>query len=378
MLAVCAKWEVHGTAIGEVTDTGAHARAARRARSSATCRSPRSSTTARSTTSRPQRPAAPLYPAPAADARPPTPASRDALLALLASPNIASRRPLFEQYDWLVQSRTVRRPEEADAAVLALPDGSALGVSIDGNGRRVAADPYRGTIARRARVRGEPRLRRRRAAGHDEQPQLRQPREAAHRLAADRGRARPGRRVPRARRPDRRRQRLALQRGRRRPDLPDARRRHGRPAARRAPRRPRWASRRRATRSASPGRSAPSLAASELAKLRGEPLPDGLPEIDLPSGPRRPGGDPRGGPRGRRCSSAHDVAEGGLLVAVAECCLAGGVGATLDLGPGPATTPWEPLRRGPGRLRRLGPAGRARRPRWRSTSSAPSAATRSR
>jgi len=30
-------------------------------------------------------------------------------------------------------------------------------------------------------------------------------------------------------------------------------------------------------------------------------------------------------------TSCHDVAEGGLLVAVAECCLAGGLGATLDL-----------------------------------------------
>ena len=51
------------------------------------------------------------------------------LLALLASPNIASRRPLFEQYDAIVQSRTVRRPEQADAAVLALADGSALAVN---------------------------------------------------------------------------------------------------------------------------------------------------------------------------------------------------------------------------------------------------------
>ena len=72
----------------------------------------------------------------------------EALLALLASPNLASRRPLFEQYDWIVQSRTVRRPEEADAAVLVLPDGGGLGVSIDGNGRRVAADPYRGRSRR--------------------------------------------------------------------------------------------------------------------------------------------------------------------------------------------------------------------------------------
>jgi phosphoribosylformylglycinamidine synthase len=32
-------------------------------------------------------------------------------------------------------------------------------------------------------------------------------------------------------------------------------------------------------------------------------------------------------------SSAHDIAEGGLLVAVAECCLAGDAGAILELEP---------------------------------------------
>src|SRR5205807_9444802 len=68
----------------------------------------------------------------------------DALLALLGSPNICSRLPVYQQYDPVVQSRTVRRPDEADAAVLALPDGSAIAVSIDGNGRRVACDPRRG------------------------------------------------------------------------------------------------------------------------------------------------------------------------------------------------------------------------------------------
>ena len=50
----------------------------------------------------------------------------------------------------LVQSRTVRRPGDADAAVLMLPerDGATPGIAvrIDCNGRRVAADPYRGTI----------------------------------------------------------------------------------------------------------------------------------------------------------------------------------------------------------------------------------------
>jgi phosphoribosylformylglycinamidine synthase len=40
-------------------------------------------------------------------------------------------------------------------------------------------------------------------------------------------------------------------------------------------------------------------------------------------------------------SSCHDVAEGGFLVALAECCLAGGVGAALDLGP--SDDPWSEL-----------------------------------
>ena len=35
---------------------------------------------------------------------------------------------------------------DADAAVLRLPGGNAIAVAIDGSGRRVAADPYKGTI----------------------------------------------------------------------------------------------------------------------------------------------------------------------------------------------------------------------------------------
>jgi phosphoribosylformylglycinamidine synthase len=74
---------------------------------------------------------------------------QDALRALLFSENIASRRWAFEQYDCLVGSRTARRPEQADAAVLRLAfedveTDRAIAVSIDGNGRRVACDPYVG------------------------------------------------------------------------------------------------------------------------------------------------------------------------------------------------------------------------------------------
>ena len=68
------------------------------------------------------------------------------LLSLLAAPSIASKRWAFEQYDSIVQSRTVRRPESADAAVLKLEGGGGIAVAIDGNGRRVACDPYLGTV----------------------------------------------------------------------------------------------------------------------------------------------------------------------------------------------------------------------------------------
>ncbi|MGN6201482.1 MAG: phosphoribosylformylglycinamidine synthase subunit PurL [Solirubrobacterales bacterium] len=69
------------------------------------------------------------------------------LLAILSAASVASKRWVFEQYDSIVGSRTVRRPEQADAAVLQLPEAeNTIAVSIDGNGRRVACDPYEGTI----------------------------------------------------------------------------------------------------------------------------------------------------------------------------------------------------------------------------------------
>ncbi|HWX75632.1 MAG TPA: phosphoribosylformylglycinamidine synthase subunit PurL, partial [Solirubrobacteraceae bacterium] len=145
VLELCEKWEIGGTAIGRVTDDG-------RLRVLAGGKLAGEMPVAALVDAcplyelEPQAPAAALYPPPAATlATESTPAQ--ALLALLASPNLSSRRALFEQYDSIVQSRTVRRPEASDAAVLALPDGGALAVSIDGNGRRVAADPYRGTVA---------------------------------------------------------------------------------------------------------------------------------------------------------------------------------------------------------------------------------------
>ena len=67
------------------------------------------------------------------------------LLTLLASYNLASRHPVYEQYDHMVQLNTVILPGAADAAVLRIK-GTKKGIAltVDGNGRYSWLDPYRG------------------------------------------------------------------------------------------------------------------------------------------------------------------------------------------------------------------------------------------
>jgi phosphoribosylformylglycinamidine synthase len=77
------------------------------------------------------------------------------------------------------------------------------------------------------------------------------------------------------------------------------------------------------------GEFMPHLPGSELAKLRGDELPTELPGHDLAKA-RAAHEAVREAVRAGDLSSAHDVAEGGLLVAIAESCLAGGIGATVD------------------------------------------------
>ncbi|MGH2942303.1 MAG: phosphoribosylformylglycinamidine synthase subunit PurL, partial [Solirubrobacteraceae bacterium] len=142
VLAVCEKWEVHGAAIGAVTDTRS-LRVFVGDELAGDMPVPALVDDCPLYDLAPAAPSEPLYPAPARMLDQATGASNTGvtLLALLAAPNVASRLPLFEQYDWLVQSRTVRRPEQADAAVLALPDAPrGIAVAIDGSGRRVARD----------------------------------------------------------------------------------------------------------------------------------------------------------------------------------------------------------------------------------------------
>ena len=69
---------------------------------------------------------------------------QSALLRLLASPNIASKKWVYRQYDHQVQTNTVV-PPGADAAVLRVKGTSkAISLTNDGNGRYCYLDPYSG------------------------------------------------------------------------------------------------------------------------------------------------------------------------------------------------------------------------------------------
>jgi phosphoribosylformylglycinamidine synthase len=365
VLELCEKWEVGGAAIGAVTDSGRM-----RVFDGATLVG---DMPVRALVDdcplydlHPMKPQSRTYAEPKAELILKNPpggdpgeaggAGGEILLALLSSPNIASRRPLFEQYDAIVQSRTVRRPEQSDAAVLTIrahgeagalarPGGEssashedeplpAMGVSIDCNGRRVAADPYTGALAavlecasNLACVGAKPLgTTNNLNFGNPEKPHIAWQLTEAVRGLGDACRAlsapivggnvslynesppTPSTVGPIYPTP------VIGMVGK----LPDAR----------------FAGRlgfaREGHAVAVVGPFSPSLSASELAKLRGEALPDGLPSVDVPAVIAAQDAI-RGAVREGTLASAHDIAEGGLAVALAECCLAGGIGAQIKL-----------------------------------------------
>ena len=70
----------------------------------------------------------------------------DVLLKLLASPDIADKRWIYRQYDHMVQLGTVVRPGAADAAVVRVPKTKkALALTTDCNSVWVKAHPHMGT-----------------------------------------------------------------------------------------------------------------------------------------------------------------------------------------------------------------------------------------
>jgi phosphoribosylformylglycinamidine synthase II len=68
----------------------------------------------------------------------------EALLKLLASPNLASKQFVYRQYDHMVRTNTAVLPG-ADAAVVRIKETRrALAMTLDGNGRYCAANPREG------------------------------------------------------------------------------------------------------------------------------------------------------------------------------------------------------------------------------------------
>jgi phosphoribosylformylglycinamidine synthase II len=357
VLAVCDKWEVYGSAFGVVTDTQRF-RIFDRGSLVGDMPVPALVDDCPMYDIYPEKPAEGIYPAPprriADDLSP-----GDALKALLASPNLADRTPLFRQYDQIVQSRTVRRPGTAGAAVLAIPDadaplapggltasgtGSAPGAagptpangprpgiaaSIDGSGRRVAADPYNGTVwnvlecaANLATVGARPLgLTNNLNFGNPEKPAIAwQLTESIKGLGAacraldvpvvggnvslyNEGLTGPIYPTP-----------VIGMVG----ELPDA--------SKTAP----LGFAKEGDAIAIVGAVSPQLEVSELAKLRGQAIPDGLPEWDIAK-IRGTIEAVRDAVRAGELSSATDVGEGGLFTALAESAIAGGIGATISV-----------------------------------------------
>ena len=69
----------------------------------------------------------------------------DTLRSLLSSPNIASKRWVFEQYDTMVRTNTVNRPGSSDSGLIRLKGTKkGLAAKTDCNGRYVYLNPRRG------------------------------------------------------------------------------------------------------------------------------------------------------------------------------------------------------------------------------------------
>jgi phosphoribosylformylglycinamidine synthase len=148
VLAICDRWDLDCTVIGEVTDSKmlriywhgervADIPARRLADESPVIRTP--AVKPAYIVDEPVAVTAAAYPPPADLGA--------ALLELLAAPNIASKRWAYEQYDYIVQANTVQIPG-GDAAVLRIKGGNrGIAFSTDCNGRHCYLDPYRGAKA---------------------------------------------------------------------------------------------------------------------------------------------------------------------------------------------------------------------------------------
>jgi phosphoribosylformylglycinamidine synthase len=70
----------------------------------------------------------------------------ETLLALLGSPTIASKKWIYRQYDHMVRTNTINLPGHGAGVVRIKGTDRALAMSVDGNGRYCYLDPYRGAM----------------------------------------------------------------------------------------------------------------------------------------------------------------------------------------------------------------------------------------
>jgi phosphoribosylformylglycinamidine synthase II len=68
------------------------------------------------------------------------------LLALLGSPTIGSKRWVYRQYDHMIRTNTINIPGLGAGVVRIKGTDRALAMSVDGNGRYCYLDPYRGAV----------------------------------------------------------------------------------------------------------------------------------------------------------------------------------------------------------------------------------------
>src|ERR1039458_8435377 len=73
------------------------------------------------------------------------PTLQEAMPALLASADSCSKRWIWEQYDYQVRTNTIAGPERADAAIIRIKEtGTSAAMSLDGNGRYCYLSPREG------------------------------------------------------------------------------------------------------------------------------------------------------------------------------------------------------------------------------------------
>lgn len=145
VIDVFTKWGVHARVIGHVTDSGV-VRVSRHGEVVAEVRAKHLADTCPTYTVEGVEPEHCLAAKEFDLASVPVPVDLgECLLELANSPNLASKRWVYRQYDQQVQTQTTLLPGDGDAAVLA-PRGTkkGLAVKIDGNGLWVRLSPYVG------------------------------------------------------------------------------------------------------------------------------------------------------------------------------------------------------------------------------------------